>query len=88
MKELCANTPLEDWIESDWRELYEWNLIRVLLVYKYGGTFIDLDYMMLRPLDEMQRNWIGTEDGNNAVHTVFDFLHSGIGHIVMNEVLR
>lgn len=87
VKELCANTPLEDWIESDWHKLYQWNLTRVLLVYKYGGTFLDTSYMMLRPLTDMQRNWVGIEDGNKAVHTAFDFLHNGIGHFVMNEVL-
>lgn len=94
LQRLCADTPLEGWIESFAlfksiaRYEHASDIIRVLLLYKFGGTYIDMDYMMIRPLDAIKRNWIAIQIDNCLNNAVFDFRHNGIGRIVINEVLR
>lgn len=94
LKQLCVNTPLEDWIETSdlfksiARYEHASDVIRALLVYKFGGTYMDLDYMMLESLDTIPRNWIARQINDELNGAVFDFRHSGIGNIVLNEILR
>lgn len=93
LKQLCYSTPLENWIETSTlfesmaRYEHTSDVIRSLLVYKFGGTYMDMDFMMLRSLDEIPRNWVVREIENQLNGAVFDFRHSGIGNIVMNEIL-
>lgn len=94
LKQLCANTPLEDsgklsqLFLSNVPDVHASDIIRGLLVYLYGGTYMDMDYMMLQPLDKIDRNWISTQYDNCLANALFDFRRSGIGHIVLNEYLR
>lgn len=94
LKELCASTPLEDSVKlldlfiSDFPEVHASDIIRCLLVYNYGGTYMDLDYMMLQPLDRIDRNWIGAQNENWLNNAVFDFSYRGMGHAVLNRFLR
>lgn len=92
--QLCTSTPLEDWIETS--ELFNSiaryehtsDIMRALLVYKFGGTYMDMDYMMIRSLDKIPRNWIARQIKDELNGALFDFQHSGIGNIVLNEILR
>lgn len=94
IQRLCANTPLENWIETSKlfssRARYEHasDIIRALTVYRYGGTYMDMDFMIVRRLDSIKRDWIAIQNENWLNGAVFDFRRSGIGHIIMNEVLR
>lgn len=97
LKKLFTNTPLEYWLESSALSKsalhfdYMLNTTRILLVSKYGGTYVDMNYMMVKSLDAMKRNWGVMENSRNKTCThdaVFDFSHSGVGHIALNAVLR
>lgn len=94
LRQLCVNTPLDDWIETSAlfnsiaRYEHASDVIRALIVYRYGGTYMDMDFMMLQHLDAIDRNWIAIQKDNYLNGAVFDFRRSGIGRIVMNEILR
>lgn len=94
LQQLCMNTPLEDWIEksdlfkSAARFEHISDVMRSLIVFRYGGTYLDMDFMMLEPIDSIEKNWIAIQKDDCLNGAVFDFRRSGIGHIVLNEVLR
>lgn len=94
LKQLSYGTPLEDWIEnsdifkSDVIDVHISDIMRILLLYKYGGTYSDLDYMILKRLDDIGRNWIPYQSKGELANALFDCLHSGIGHIILHEALR
>jgi len=41
------------------REIYRVDMVRYLLLYKYGGVYLDLDLELIRPLEEL----LGTNPG-------------------------
>ena len=40
----------------------EANLLRMLLLYKYGGIYMDTDIIVVRPLDSLKTNTLGWEE--------------------------
>ena len=42
------------------------DLLRVLLVYQYGGIYMDTDIFVVKPLDSLQMNSIGWQDGTRG----------------------
>lgn len=93
LQQLCANTPLEDAIAT--MKLFKSmaimehasDIIRTLIVYRYGGTYLDQDYMMIQRLDTIERNWIAFQTEHCLNGAIFDFRRNGIGHIVMDAAL-
>lgn len=94
LRQLCANTPLADWIDTSalFKSIalleHASDIMRALLVYKYGGTCMDQNYMMLQSLDSIDRNWIALQNSPELNGVVFDLRRSGNGYMVLNEVLR
>lgn len=94
LKQLCSNTPMEQWIKTDAlfhsiaRYEHASDIVRLILLYKFGGTYLDLDYMMLRSVDAIPRNWVAFQKNDTMANAAFDFRHNGIGHIFTNEALR
>lgn len=94
LKQLSNGTPLEDWIEtsdiskSDVIDVHISDIMRILLLYKYGGTYSDLDYMIMKRLDDVGRNWIPFQSKGDLANALIDFRRNGIGHIVLHEALR
>lgn len=62
---------LPDWIDtSRFREYNKANIYRLLLMYTRGGIYLDLDFIILRPMNNIGDNVVGKqrEDSiNNAV---------------------
>ncbi|CAI0471227.1 unnamed protein product [Linum tenue] len=98
---LVQDTPGEDWLEdmkSGTRDpgyipltINLTNLIRIAMIYKYGGAYIDTDFIVLRDFSEL-RNVVGAQTMdrmtnqwssiNNAV-VVFD-----LGHPMLLEFIK
>ncbi|KAG6551088.1 hypothetical protein Mapa_007323 [Marchantia paleacea] len=67
LQELLEDTPCEDFasIYLKWREvdlfyLHYTELLRLAALYKYGGIYLDMDMIVLKPLTSL-RNTIGSE---------------------------
>jgi len=67
LQELLANTPTDIfttvWVR--WREtplyyIHYTDLLRLVALYKYGGVYMDMDVILLKPLDSLH-NAIGSE---------------------------
>uniref|UniRef100_A0A0A9Y9Z2 Lactosylceramide 4-alpha-galactosyltransferase n=1 Tax=Lygus hesperus TaxID=30085 RepID=A0A0A9Y9Z2_LYGHE len=49
------------------------DIIRILLVYVFGGTYMDLDFVSTRPLDDLGINYIGAEVDDAVATGAFNF---------------
>lgn len=95
IKQLTVNSPVEEWLNETSR-IWESNsmtehlsdLMRTLLLYHYGGTYADLDYMILKDLSIAEINWIGSESEDNIESSIINFSFNGIGHEMAHESLR
>lgn len=88
------NTPLEDWFLSD--ELFQSqylnshvsDFLRYISLYKYGGTYLDLDVIVLKSFENISHNYAGAESVNYVAAGVINFQHDGIGHEIADMCVR
>lgn len=65
-----SDTPLEYWYssgkfkETRWEKQNLGNALRLALLWKYGGTYMDMDIISLNPLPNIRM--VGREDGTRA----------------------
>lgn len=66
------------------------DLARLLVIYKYGGTYIDSDMIIFDNLNKLGTNWFCVQDEkaisiNNAV---FKLNNYGIGKLISHQCLE
>lgn len=93
LDDLYGNTILENWAGK--KEIYKArfleqssDLARMLLLYKYGGTYLDSDFIILKNLSQIGRNWLGAETFWSVNNAVIDFTAHGAGHAMAHQCLR
>ena len=69
LEELLEDSPAKSFIpklKMDSKYLYshESDLLRILILYQWGGVYMDADVIVVRPLDSLKMNTIGREDKN------------------------
>ncbi|CAL4200695.1 unnamed protein product, partial [Meganyctiphanes norvegica] len=81
-------TALEDWFtQGVWNNFTEWpymnlaDAVRLLLVYRHGGVYMDSDFVSLRPLPSLT-NWLGRQDESTIAAGAFHFVKD---HIFMKK---
>lgn len=63
----AEKTPLQEWIKNGalYRSMYmnahTSDVLRYLTLWKFGGTYLDLDVVVRRPLDSISSNYAGAE---------------------------
>ena len=70
LTQYAEQTPLEKWMKTG--ELFRSqfvnsntsDILRYLSLWKYSGTYLDLDIVMLKPLDTQTPNYAGAESKN------------------------
>lgn len=83
----AAGTPITEWIAtdelflSDFLEDHTKTLLKYLTMFKYGGTYIDMDIILQKPLDDVVLNCAAAESRRNIDDA---FLHFDIGNIGQN----
>lgn len=63
------------------------DFLRFLVLYKYGGIYLDLDVVVQKNLDGMPANFCGVERGSDLNVAVFG-LQNKIGHLISKLCLR
>lgn len=89
-----ANTPLEDWFLSD--ELFTSqylnshisDFLRYVTLYKFGGTYLDLDVVVQKTFENITANYAGAESDHAVAAGVLNFQHEGIGHEIADMCIR
>ncbi|KAF6211867.1 hypothetical protein GE061_012383 [Apolygus lucorum] len=60
------------------------DILRILLVYLFGGTYMDLDVVSIKPLDELGMDYIGAQQQDQLGTGVF---HFKARHPYLKEIL-
>lgn len=80
------NTPLEKLISnnelfmSQYLNSHVSDFLRYLTLYKFGGTYMDLDVVVQKNLDTLPPNYAGAESADVVAAGVINFQHDDIGH--------
>ncbi|XP_031353901.1 lactosylceramide 4-alpha-galactosyltransferase-like isoform X2 [Photinus pyralis] len=56
------------------------DVLRYLSLWKYGGIYLDLDVIVIKPLQDLPANYAGSESENNVAAGVINFSPDGRGH--------
>lgn len=98
LPKLVEDTPVKNWFNtgilfktSIFPLVHLSDFCRLLLLYKYGGTYYDLDVISLRSLDGLLPNFFPREmDWNPGLtgNAVINFQGDSIGHEMASIVLQ
>lgn len=64
------------------------DLLRILTLWKWGGTSMNLDTVMLKNIGKLTRNFAAKEDENLVGNGVMNFESYGFGHYIADSVLK
>lgn len=87
-------TPLADWMrdgkmfDSDYINSHLSDVLRYLTLYKYGGTYLDLDVVVLKNLDEAGVNYSGAESNEDVAAGFMNMEPTGFGHQVAEMCVK
>lgn len=87
LEKYATGTPINEWIAtdelylSDFLEEHTKTLLKYLTMYRYGGTYIDMDIILQKPLDDVVLNCAAAESRQNVDDA---FLHFDIGNVGQN----
>lgn len=90
----AIGTPAEQWIKKDmifkskFFNVHLSDLLRLITLYKYGGIYFDLDFVIQRNLDDLPPNFAGAQIENDINNAVFGFDNKDVGHDLINLILR
>lgn len=90
----ARNTPLADWINagdlflSKYMNSHASDFLRYLSLYKFGGTYMDLDVVVKKNLDNIAPNYSGAESSEFVAAGVMSFDHDDFGHKIAELCLK
>lgn len=93
LKELSKHSPIEKWLdttpifESFAMYTHISDLVRMLLLYKFGGTYLETDVLLLKNLSLIQHNWMSLQNPKCLNNGAMDFSHEGVGHEFTHDSL-
>lgn len=86
-------TPLEQLIKrgeltrSKYQIEHTSDVLRVLTLWKYGGTYLDLDVVVLKPVDSIS-NYASAETSMFVSNAIINANLDGIGHEILDMCLK
>ncbi|XP_067005166.2 lactosylceramide 4-alpha-galactosyltransferase isoform X1 [Anabrus simplex] len=87
------DTPLEKWsqeellLQSMYPTEHTSDVLRYVMLWKYGGTYLDHDVVLMRSLSGMS-NFAGAESLEDVAAGVLNFAHDGVGHEMVTACLE
>lgn len=90
----AAGTPINDWLIND--ELFSSkyvlshvsDFLRYLTLWRWGGTYLDLDIIVKKSLEDVPSNYAGAESDSFIAAGVMNFEATGFGHEIAELCLR
>jgi len=92
--ELAKGTPIEDWVTSDgWKKTnslveHASDLLRLILMWKYGGVYLDTDLISFVNYDVLKPNWIAASTFRFINGAAMSVASNGFGHNLADIFLR
>ncbi|XP_044733080.1 lactosylceramide 4-alpha-galactosyltransferase-like [Chrysoperla carnea] len=63
------------------------DFLRYLTLWKYGGTYLDLDVVVITQLEKIPQNYAGAEDDTDIAAGIINFDKDGMGHQLAEQCL-
>lgn len=63
------------------------DVLRYLTLWKYGGTYLDLDIIVIKSLESLPFNFAGCESRIDVAAGIINFEHNGTGHRLAEKCL-
>lgn len=92
--EYAKGTPLESMVSeggltwSRWRISHTSDALRYLSLYKWGGVYLDLDFVVAKSLSELAPNWAARETETSVASGALAFSRDKLGRTVAETTLR
>lgn len=64
------------------------DFLRYLTLWRWGGTYLDMDIVMLRSMEELPPNYTGAESNTHLAAGIMNFDSEGFGHEVAYQCLQ
>lgn len=90
----AQGTPISEWLQdgqlfqSKYLNSHTSDFLRYLSLYKYGGTYLDLDVVVQKPFDSIKPNYAGAESEKFVAAGVLNFEHDDFGHDIAEMCLK
>ncbi|XP_047529698.1 lactosylceramide 4-alpha-galactosyltransferase-like [Vanessa atalanta] len=94
IEDFSKETPYEELVTSGILKRCLWgvertlDILKYLLLRKWGGIYIDLDMIVARPLGSLARNWATRENEEEIADGIIGFSKDKIGRIVAESAMR
>jgi lactosylceramide 4-alpha-galactosyltransferase len=93
LTQYAEHTPLENWMksgalfQSSFVNSHTSDILRYLSLWKYSGTYLDLDIVMLKPLSTLKPNYAGAESKNFVAAGIINLEHAS-GHKIADLCVK
>ncbi|XP_037960942.1 lactosylceramide 4-alpha-galactosyltransferase [Teleopsis dalmanni] len=90
----AANTPIHEWFldgelfKSKYVISHISDFLRFLTLYRWGGTYLDMDIIMLQTIEDIAPNFSGAESDRFIAAGVINFAPDGFGHDIAAKCLH
>ncbi|CAO1335167.1 unnamed protein product [Diamesa hyperborea] len=94
INEYAKGTPMEEWVtngelaRSKYRVSHTSDVLRFLTLWKYGGTYLDLDVVVLKTLESIAPNYAGEESVDFVGSALINLEQQGIGHVIADMCVK
>lgn len=92
--EFANNTPIQSLVSSGafnrtkWRISHTSDALRYLTMYKWGGIYLDLDTVVVKPLNVLKNNWSARESDLTVSAGAMAFSRDHVGRIFAHAAIR
>ena len=92
--EYAKGTPMEEWVtkgelsRSKYQVSHTSDVLRFLTLWKYGGTYLDLDVVVLKSLESILPNYAGEESVDFVGSALINLEQQGIGHLIADMCIK
>ncbi|XP_036333100.1 lactosylceramide 4-alpha-galactosyltransferase [Rhagoletis pomonella] len=89
----AAGTPMYQWLKdgklfsSSYVLSHLSDFLRYLTLWRWGGTYLDMDVVVLRSLEKLPPNYTGAESSTFLAAGVMNFSPDGFGHEIAEKCL-
>ena len=93
LTQYAEHTPLSKWMKtgelyrSTYMNSHTSDVLRYLSLWKYSGTYLDLDIVMLKPLNVLKPNFAGAESDTDVAAGIIN-LENEFGHFIADLLIK
>ncbi|GBP56170.1 Lactosylceramide 4-alpha-galactosyltransferase [Eumeta japonica] len=74
--------------KSKWPVSHTSDVLRYLVLHKWGGTYLDLDVIVRKNLDSLGLNWASRENQDAVASCVLSFSTDAVGRSIANATVQ